>query len=256
MRTLALTGLAVACLAAGALALAPAAAERDAAPTPPVLERFNTSVTFYASFDRLPADADLSAGDGKANAPAAPHELRDGLFGKALLCGRTPASYAAAGNADPARPGAVAVWVSPQDWRRQGETPSLFFVMLHGAGRKLLLGRMGVTANQELLFAHAEAGTHTASALSGHTRDWQSGGWHLLVLNWRAEAIELSVDGGELQRTAAPWLAAAKGDPGGLIVGNEGTPDQQYLADELTVFDRPLSHEEIRWIYEQGAARK
>ncbi|MDQ3030695.1 MAG: hypothetical protein M3R09_11870, partial [Actinomycetota bacterium] len=162
-------------------------------------------MTFHAGFDQLPADADLSAGDGKANVPAAPHELREGLLGKALLCGRTPVSFAAQGNVDLSRPGALAVWISPQDWKRQGETPYLFFLILHGSGRSLMLARMGGTANQEALYAHAQVGEHAASALSGHTRDWNAGGWHLLVLNWRAEAVEFSVDGGELQRAGAPW---------------------------------------------------
>lgn len=236
--------------------VAPRASGPRDADTPPVLQRFNSSVTFYASFDRLPPDADLSAGDGKANVPATPHELRQGLFDKALLCGQTPVGYQAAGNIDLARPGALAVWVSPQDWKRQGETPYLFFVLLHGAGRSMMMGRMGGTANHEILYAHAQVGEHTVSVLSGHTRDWESGGWHLLVLNWRAEAVEFSVDGGELQRGGAPWFAGATGEGGGLNLGNEGTPNQQYLADELTVFDRPLSHEEIRWLWERGAARK
>lgn len=259
MRTLAPALLVLVCIA-GALALARAAAPprsevRDA-DTPPVLGRFNSSVTFHAGFDQLPADADLSAGDGKANVPAAPHELRDGLLGKALLCGRTSVSYAAQWNVDLSRPGALAVWLSPQDWKRQGEPPYLFFLILHGSGRSLMLARMGGTANQEFLYAQAAVGKDAASVLSGHTRDWQSGGWHLLVLNWRAEAVEFSVDGGELHRGVAPWLAGARGEPGGLIVGNEGTPGQQYLVDELTVFDRPLSAEEVRWLFEQGAARK
>ena len=68
--------------------------------------------------------------------------------------------------------------------------------------------------------------------------------------------VEFSVDGGGLQRGGAPWLAGAKGEPGGLIVGNEGTPDQQYLVDELTVFDRPLSHDEIHWLFERRDAGK
>lgn len=275
MSRLAPAFLVLACIA-GAFALARAAAPKDAAPpkegappdgapqagaprsadTPAVLQRFNSSITFYASFDHLPADADLSTGDGKANVPARPHELRDGLFGKALLCGQTPVSYQAAGNIDLARPGALAVWISPQDWKRQGETPYLFFVLLHGAGRGIMMGRMGGTANQEVLYAHAQVGQQTASVLSGHTRDWHSGGWHLLVLNWRAEAVEFSVDGGELQRGGTPWFAGATGEGGGLNVGNEGTPNQQYLADELTVFDRPLTNEEIRWLWGQGTARK
>ena len=270
MRTLAPALLVIVCIA-GALALALAAAPHAGAPpvavppprsevrdadTPPVLRRFNSSVTFHAGFDQLPADADLSAGDGKANVPAAPHELREGLLGKALVCGRTSVSYAAQGNVDLSRPGALAVWLSPQDWKRQGEPPYLFFLILHGSGRSLMLARMGGTANQEFLYAQAAVGKDAASVLSGHTRDWQSGGWHLLVLNWRAEAVEFSVDGGELQRAATPWLARAKGKPGGLIVGNDGTPDHQYLADELTVFDRPLSAEEIRWLFEQRAMGK
>lgn len=256
MRRPAPTSIALACVAGTFVLAAAAGAPRDTE-TPPVLQRFNPSVTFYASFDRLPADAELSAGNGKAIPAAVPHELRDGLSGKALLCGGTLVAYDAAdGNVDLARPGALAVWLSPRDWMRQGETPYLFLVRLHGSGRSMMIGRMGGADNQEALYAHAQVGDRMTSVLSGHTRDWHSGGWHLLVLNWRAEAIEFSVDGGELQRAAAPWLAGAKGDGGGLVVGNEGTSGQQYLVDDLSVFDRPLSHEEIQWLFEQGAARK
>ena len=99
MRTRAPALLVIVCIA-GALALARAAAPHAGAPrvavppprsevpdadTPPVLRRFNSSVTFHAGFDQLPADADLSAGDGKANVPAAEAAEVDRMIGQAVV---------------------------------------------------------------------------------------------------------------------------------------------------------------------------
>src|SRR5687768_16033823 len=69
-------------------------------PMNPALEKFGEAITFYVSFDQLPPDADLSTGAANPLNPKVAVELKEGLYGKALLSGKTSVAYPTKGNLD------------------------------------------------------------------------------------------------------------------------------------------------------------
>ena len=228
----------------------------------PALAKFGTSITVYASYDQSVV-ADLSDGDGQPVNVKAPIQLEQGLRGNAFLAGQGAQSftYQDKDNLNLSKSGAVAVWISPQQWQRDPEKiPTFPIFSASSYGQWLLLGRMGSKVNQEKLYAFNQVGgsksEQKAHALSGNTLNWKDGEWHLLVCNWRDDAIEFSHDGATPIRTQTPWRAEAKGDPGLFTIGaaiNYSEPSilQQYLVDELMVFSRPLQVDEIKWLYAQ-----
>jgi hypothetical protein len=217
----------------------------------PALDKFGADITFYASFDHV-ASADLSNGDGAARDPKAEIELKPGLWGQAFLSGQKNSVYNAAQNIDLSKPGAIAVWISPFEWKRDpAKIPYLFFLNIIDHGRQLMLARMGDPRNKEAIYAYGKAGNTGKSVKAGNSLQWKNGEWHLLAANWRGSDFEFSLDGGALQRQDMPAFENASGKPGQIFAGSKGDPDQQYLMDELMVLDRPFSPDEIQWMWRQ-----
>ncbi len=221
-------------------------------PANPTLERFNSAITLYVSFDQRPLQADLAAGDPRPRDPKLKVELKPGLFGQAML--NTDLSFTAAGNLNLSKTGAVALWIAPWNWEPRGpDEPYLFPLRINDRGRTLMIGRMGRMQKPrrgDMVYAYAQAGKEHLSVRQGGSLDWKPGQWHLLVMNWRPQSLEFSLDGRPPARGDDPWFAQADGKPGQIFIGDKGK--MRYLLDELMVLDRPLSVEEIQWIYRQG----
>jgi hypothetical protein len=216
----------------------------------PAPEKFGAAVTFYASFD-AGAPADLSNGDAKPRDPKLQVELKPGVWGQAFLSGEKTIAYSAEKNVDLSKPGALAVWISPYQWKREeGADPGyIFFTNVLDQGRQLMLARMGNKLNKEAVYAYGKAGDTGKSVARGNSRDWKNGEWHLLVANWSNAAIEFSLDGGALGRAELSTFEKAEGKPGLLIVGSKSGENAQYLVDELMVLNRPLGQDEIKWLW-------
>ena len=231
-----------------------AVADVPAAPLPatnPALEKFGAAVTFYVSFDQGAA-ADLSNGNGAPRDSKMEIELKPGLWGQAFLSGQKSIAYNAAQNVDLSKPGAVAVWISSFEWKRDpAKTAYIFFLNILDHGRQLMLARMGDPRNREAIYAHGKTGKTGKSVRAGNSRNWKDGEWHLLVANWRGTDFEISLDGGALHRQDMPAFENADGKTGQMFVGSKGDPNQRYLVDELLVLDRPLSQDEIQWMWKQ-----
>lgn len=228
-------------------------AEEPASAPPPVnpaLEKFGAAITFYASFDEM-VTADLSNGSGVPRNPKIEIERKPGLYGQAFLAGEQDVAYDAASNIDLSKPGAVAMWVSAFEWKRDlPETPYIFFLRILDHGRNVMLARMGMKANKETVYAYAQAGNDKKTLGAGNTQKWEDAQWHLLVVNWRSDALEFSCDGSAMVRGNVSDFGKVEGKPGLLIVGNKGDTNQRYLVDEVMVFDRPLQQDETNWLWE------
>lgn len=235
----------------------------NAAPAPnPALAKFGAAITFYASYDQS-AVADLSTGDGQPVDVKSPIKLQPGLRGQAFLAGQGGQRffYEEKGNLDLTHPGALAVWISPQQWQRDADKiPTFPILSASGYGQWLLIARMGNKVNREILYAYNQGGDaksgHSVTVPNGNSLDWKDGEWHLLVCNWRDNAIEFSLDGASPSRSNAPWREQTTGEPGKFYVGTENnysdpTVVQQYLVDELMIFNRPLAPDEMTWLYNQ-----
>lgn len=230
-------------------------ADMSATPLPatnPALEKFGAAVTFYASFDQAAA-ADLSNGNGAPRDPKTEIALKPGLWGQAFLSGQNSIAYDAAQNVDLSKPGAIAVWISPYEWKRDpAKTPYLFFLNILDHGRQLMLARMGNPRNKEAIYAYGKVGKTGKTVKGGNSLQWKDGGWHLLIANWGGADFEISLDGGALHRQDMPAFETADGKAGQIYVGSKGDPNQQYLMDEILVLDRPFSQDEIQWMWKQA----
>ena len=243
-------GFALIALAALSGACPTVRAEETPVAVNPALEKFGATITFYASFDKA-VTADLSNGNGTQRGPKIEAEYKPGVYGSAFLAGGQDVAYDAAGNIDLSKPGAVAMWLSAFEWKRDlPETPYIFFLRILDHGRNVMLARMGMKANKETVYAYAQAGNDKKTLSAGNTQKWEDAQWHLLVVNWRSDALEFSYDGRVMVRGNVPDFGKVGGKPGLLIVGNKGDTNQRYLVDEVMVFDRLLEQDEINWLWE------
>ena len=221
--------------------------------TNPIIDRLNTAITFYAAFNGQPV-ADMSVGRGTPNGNANDLQWADGKIGQGLQARSNALIYEAAGNIDFTKPGALAVWVALGE-RLDREAPvQLGFATIRHGGTGLALARQGGIKNNEALMAiiGSNINKHETRALvlSSTSKHWQEDEWHLLVVNWGADYIELSIDGGLFQRTTVNFPLYAHTDQMGTMnfAGN-GTQQSPYRFDELYIFNRPLTIDDVKVIF-------
>ncbi len=80
--------------------------------------------------------------------------------------------------------------------------------------------------------------------------DWRPGDWHLLVVTWDRSGIEFSVDAAQASR--ASLKTPLPPGTGGLRVYLPGESEDVFVYDEFLVLDVPISHAEIRRLYDEG----
>lgn len=226
-------------------------ATTNPAATNPAPEKFGAAVTFYASYDHGAA-ADLSNGEAAPRDKKLVIETKPGLWGNAFLSGATAITYDAAGNMDLSKPGAIALWISPYEWKREEgkDAGYIFFAKVMDQGRQVMLARMGNPLNKEAVYAYGQASEKGQSVRGGDSRQWKNGEWHLLVANWSNTALEFSLDGGTLNRQNVPGFETTEGKPGQLFVGSKSGEAAQFLVDELMILNRPLAQDEIQAMWE------
>lgn len=226
--------------------------------TNPALERFNRNITFHLGFE-YGTTATLAKGRAEpTKTDDGEPRFHPGLFGKAMMLvgkGTSTLWYSTLDNVDLTRPGAVVAWTSPHDWVRSDTEDYFFPVTIMSHGVKLMLGRQGrlKTDRTDLVYAWAKLGdTKEILIQGGDSLGWQNGEWYLWVMNWRANAVEFSLDGAPLRRQDTPVRFPTEGDGGGQLIVGAQSATCRYLLDEVMILDRPLTDEEVKWICEQG----
>ena len=234
--------------------LAAGAAEENREPLKPALVRFGDHVTFLSSFDNG-KDAELAAGEHKGTQEGEVLELTEGLFGRALECGRV--RYSGKANIDFRRPGTLFVWICPLKWSAKKGDRYLFLVLAHAEKGMLLIGRQW-SQKRSSIYSHVEyrsagqEGKRQAQVHLANTNVWKNGEWHSIAFSWWPNRYEFSLDGCEpVPRTIGPLGKAVR-----LYVGVTRRPQSEFLIDEVTVFDRPLSADEIRWLHIETLKRR
>jgi len=229
----------------------------------PGLKRFNRSITFYLGFEGT-LQADLATGSPDPRSVKGAPEFVPGIFGKALGLKATDfmyLDYATLDNLDVRKPGALAMWTAARNWVRGDEEGYFWPAKIMSNGVQLMFGRQGQLLNPtrrtDMLYLWTQIGSTKDFSIShGDSLKWNNGEWHLWVMNWRANSVEFSMDGGPPQRHDTPAPFHPAGDTAGsLILGQQG-PATAYLVDEVIVFDRPLSEDEIKWMHEKGMKTK
>jgi len=220
----------------------------------PALDLFSDDILFYKSFDDPSPLADMAAGEGKPSKVEGKLRLRPGLWGKAMLFGDGEGAaldYAMAGNMPVPRPGALSFWICPVAWERADDEPSIVFFLAAGRG-VICLQRQGALEggrkrnNCFAFTCHGLPGIPnvTASTVSGATKSWKNGEWHLIVVNWRPALLEAYLDGEPLRAIALKRpIRADEFATGRFRLGSvKGEPT---LLDDFAVYRRPLSAAEV-----------
>lgn len=222
--------------------------------TNPIIAQLNTAITFYAAFNGQPV-ADMSVGRGTPSGNLNDLQWANGKLGQGLQAKSNALIYEAKDNIDFTKPGALAVWVA-LGARTDREAPvQLGFATIRHGGTGLALARQGGIKNNEALMAIIGSNINQqntrALVLSNTSKHWQEDEWHLLVVNWGADYIELSIDGGLFQRITVNFPLYNHTDQAGTMsfAGN-GTQQSPYRFDELYIFNRPLTVDESKLIFQ------
>jgi len=210
--------------------------------------------TFYCTFDRT-TDADHSGGEGSATtmAPdailvaAADRARKDGadphlVAGKVGKARRLDAGvvFPVRGNLSPLR-GTIMMWAQPT-WR--GDRKDLYTVFLGCRDWGLLYK---YTTQDYITFGWIKADGHYHYGAAGSVAHWRPGEWHHVAVTYDAVETKqrtLYLDGKRMgsspipsHRPCAPVFSVGAG------VG--GVNPARSAIDELALFDRPLSDEQI-----------
>jgi hypothetical protein len=220
----------------------------------PVIAQLNTAITFYAAFDGQPI-ADMSVGKGAPTGNFQNLSWAPGKRGQALQAQGNALIYAASGNIDFENPGSLAMWVA-LGARQDTENPvQLGFATIRHRGTGLILARQGGRSNGESLMAIIGSNVNTSNtralAFNDNSRHWKENEWHLLVVNWGRDYVELSTDGTLFKRTTVTYsLYQPTAEDGAMNIAGNGTAASPYRVDELFIFNRPLTAEEAALIYQ------
>lgn len=249
-------------LAGTVMAGAPSA--RFVLPSTPTLDLFSDDILFHMSFDDAEPMANMAVGAARPSQTRGTLRLKPGLWGKALLFGDgegAELTFPMAGNMPLPRPGGLSFWVCPLAWKPADDEPSVCFFLAFGRG-VLCLQRQGALGggrkrnNCFCLTCHGLPGIPNASAstVSGATRGWKNGQWHLVAINWRPSSLEAWLDGEPLRSIALKRpIRPEEFAKGSFRIGQlKGEPT---LIDDFAIYRRPLSDADVRKLW-QSRPRK
>lgn len=229
----------------------------------PAIAHFSDKIVLYASLNGYPI-ADLSVGNGKPIGGGGAWKEKHwekGLWGKALRSDAPPIRYDSRKHVRLEASGALAFWVAPDNWSVSSDPTFISFLRVEAGSeqgfRQLQVIRMGEKVNNGVLAAYFKLGaTSNTVPLGTFSGDARAPRWHLFVVNWTQSYLEASYDGGRLIRQANPAGApASSGDAGAYISipGGGDARDFPYLVDEILIFSKPLTNEEVLWLYRSAS---
>lgn len=224
----------------------------------PAIAHFADKILLYASLNGYPI-ADLSVGNGKPiggvwKGPA----WEPGIWGKALRSDAPAIRYDTRKHIRLEGSGSIAFWVQPQNWDATIEPTFISFLRVEAGSeqgfRQLQIIRMGESVNNRALAAYFQLGEASNTVrLGAFPSNSSSARWHLFVVNWTQSYLEASYDGGRMIRQTNPIGApATSGDSSAYISipGGGNARDFPYLIDEVFIFSKPLTNEEVLWLYQ------
>ena len=217
----------------------------------PPLRALMDWVTFRLTFDADSLMPDMAAGAWEPTLHGTP-QFAEGLKGRALVAGGESggAYFPRELNAPLATRGAISLWLCPLEWTHDNGGNTEFLMTTNAS---FYLQRQGPLHNEEGVVTRQEAAQFLMlSEVTGNnclafgTEDWPPGKWRLLVANWSWPSMSFSLDGGEFQSLSVKQ-SPTEASFGGLSIGSAG--GQTTLMDELTIYRRPLTLEEVRALH-------
>ena len=212
-------------------------------------------VLFYVSFDgngtAVGTDhvsPDVRCGNGKLNFQA-------GKRGKALRSGDGLGLpyYSPRGHVYPQQ-GSVEFWVCPLDWTPGDEKFHSFF-QIQSPG---FINIYKYHQSQQLLFRMGALYTDEkkVKVAAADVSNWKPGQWYHVTVTWDSKAQSLYLDGKPANRVGDPFLPKGLAAPmqvGDFALGLKR--NTHSLLDELYIYDRALTAEEVAWAYNHALAR-
>jgi len=212
-----------------------------------------TNLLFHASFEDKLLASTTRGPVGPGVALNVPSPLPDGKVGKAVPVEKgVRLAYPAKGHVNPGS-GSVLLWTRPQ-W--QGRTPEDLGLGSRGLFDCATVGR----DNSELYLAYfaripgiaATFDSLGKKEMHGRPTPWTDDRWHHVAMTWDCTAgISLYCDAAEVMRKTIAWKPRPAGPYFSVGSGYTFGNPIAGLVDELFVYDRPLSRDEIlehfRW---------
>ena len=219
----------------------------------------------HAGFDKKTTVPDFAKNpktQTKGVGPRLGERLCQGPGGKknaVLLDNREYVEYTHTGNFDPRR-GTVSFWVKPVNWEMSAAGYfQTFFELRSGDTKYRLIVNKNVERDQ-LCFTIGNGRWRGIASLN--KTGWQTGEWHKIDCTWNAQGMKLYVDG-KPPKPGSAQEKIFKEDPKfpgsirwarmqiNFFSGWKVDPEWQTAYDDLKIYDRVLSPEEIRAGYEK-----
>lgn len=222
----------------------------------PVMEKYADSISFYVNFDDDTVNPAMAGGEKILKMPPKDTGFAPGLFGKGLRFGR--ASYHCPGNMDFSKPGTLVYWMSPAaDWPAEGKYPYLFpLIAFPGGGSKIVQGRQNGDYGKTRVYVNVETPDRKdwiSNGISGGSGpEWTKGSWHMITFTWTPQSVGISIDGKPVHETTLKHpLANSEGDWFMFTTQFKDEGEHQTMIDEIMIFNRKLTDEELKNLYEE-----
>lgn len=220
----------------------------------PAVDRFQKEIVFYASFDQG-LEAEISSSEAPAPAGSCAEFVRGGgdpfvpgIFGKALKSSEHELFYDLGKEPWISQSGGIVLWLAVHQ-RTKDDYPYFWPILVRAGKRLVLAGQMGDPLNKRAVYAYTEGEEQKVSAIQGNMMEWAEGEWHLMVVNWRPNAVEISVDGRPAVRGELKQAVNFEGEQNRLYISSPLPADADtFRIDEVMLFKRPLDTAEIEWI--------
>lgn len=229
------------------------------------------NIMFYHSFDGTLQPDQARGSDKIQNGRLVKENFSfiDGVKGKAVYCAAKDDAlyFVIKDNLDFSKPGSVSTWVLPKAWTVQTkDTPNQgktkwkktysngIISTAYNAKGYVVLQRMTshVPGGKDILWFGFPCFKEIKKSNVSKTCDFQLGKWYHIVKTWDGLNFTVYVNGEELLKTAVPHKIT--GDYLARIFPiNIG---KGVAVDEYTIYDKQLSAEEVKTIYNKLAPRK
>ncbi len=220
-----------------------------------VISKFNNDLIFHAAFDEMPA-ASIS------NGSSGPETQKDieygpGKSGKALSNGMI--AFAGQENLD-SLSGTAILWVEIYRTNPSAKNETAFFpldIRIYDDKRKsaamFRIGKMDSKNNARIYSYFQEGGGGVGCTVRtvycGNSLNWEKSKWHLLAFAWNPGCIQMSLDGQPFVKDNAMPLISGKAVQIIIAAVSPQKAKAAVSVDEVMVFNRPLSDDEINWIW-------
>lgn len=242
---------------------------KEAVPDGATGQSWDTPLLLHAPFDGAPAPAVARGGntvsvtalgdDRKAVSMAGNEIYEAGIIGQAILCGekQSRCEYPTFGNFDITK-GTIALWFRNNNWNSMDDKVHMFF----NSSAKPGYFRIYKQADTGVFVVQANVRHESGEGWGANTTVFASvppmppGEWHHLAVTWDESHMAFYIDGA--LRARGPDAGAAMAMPAAIgntftvgdhvertKPGNDGG-EVRTLIDELMIYGRPLTAEEVR----------